>query len=66
MYAGSLPLLIGTPLALGSYFGLIALAAMLPALIWRLLDEERFLAKNLAGYTEYRAKVRWRMIPGVF
>jgi len=66
MYAGSLPMLIGIPLALGSYWGLLALAAMMPALIWRLLDEERFLAKNLPGYRDYCAKVRSRMIPGVF
>jgi protein-S-isoprenylcysteine O-methyltransferase Ste14 len=39
---------------------------MIPFLIWRLFDEERFLAKNLPGYTEYCAKVRWRMVPGVF
>ena len=66
MYAGSLPMLIGIPLALGSYWGLLALAAMMPALIWRLLDEERFLAKNLPGYRDYCAKVRSRMIPGIF
>jgi len=66
MYAGSLPMLIGIPLALGSYWGLLALAAMLPALIWRLLDEEQFLARNLPGYKEYCAKVRSRMIPGIF
>jgi protein-S-isoprenylcysteine O-methyltransferase Ste14 len=39
---------------------------MPPALIWRLIDEEKFLAKNLPGYTEYLEKVRWRLIPGVF
>ena len=66
MYAGSLPLLVGTPLALGSYWGLLALAAMMPVLIWRLFDEERFLSQNLAGYTEYCAKVRWRLLPGVW
>jgi protein-S-isoprenylcysteine O-methyltransferase Ste14 len=66
MYAGGLLLFIGTPLALGSYWGLLAFVATLPALIWRLLDEEKFLAKNLPGYVEYCAKVRWRLIPGVF
>ncbi len=66
MYSGVLILLFGTPLALGSYWGLLALAAMVPALVWRLFDEERFLAKNLPGYEEYQAKVRWRLIPGVF
>jgi protein-S-isoprenylcysteine O-methyltransferase Ste14 len=66
MYAGSLLYLLGIPLALGSYWGLLVLVAVLPALIWRLLDEEQFLAKKLPGYVEYRAKVRWRLIPKVF
>ena len=66
MYAGGLLYLLGTPLALGSYWGLLALAAMSPFLLWRLFDEERFLSKNLPGYAEYCAKVRWRLIPGVF
>src|SRR5262249_24380875 len=66
MYASALLYLIGTPLALGSYWGLVPLAVMLPFLVWRLLDEERFLAKNLPGYTEYQATVRCRLIPLVW
>ena len=66
MYAGALPLLIGTPLALGSWAGLIALALFMPALIWRLLDEERFLHEHLLGYTEYTRKVRYRLLPFVW
>ncbi len=66
MYAGGSLLFIGTPLALGSYWGLLTFAIVLPALIWRLLDEEKFLAKNLPGYIDYCAKVGWRLIPGVF
>jgi protein-S-isoprenylcysteine O-methyltransferase Ste14 len=66
MYAGSLLYLLGMPLALGSYWGLLVLAATMPFLIWRLFDEERFLSRNLPGYTEYCAKVRWRLMPGVF
>jgi protein-S-isoprenylcysteine O-methyltransferase Ste14 len=50
MYAGSLFMLAGIPIALGSWWGLLVLVAILPALIWRLLDEERFLARNLADY----------------
>ena len=66
MYAGGSLLFIGTPLALGSYWGLLAFVAVLPALIWRLLNEEKFLAKNLPGYADYCARVRWRLIPGIF
>jgi protein-S-isoprenylcysteine O-methyltransferase Ste14 len=53
----------GTPLALGSYTGFIPFAGMLPVLIWRLLDEERILATNLPGYSDYLASVRYRLIP---
>ena len=66
MYASAALYLLGTPLALGSYWGLVALAAMVPFLIWRLVDEERFLAKNLRGYTEYQERVRHRLVPFVW
>ena len=66
MYAGALVMLLGIPIALGSWWGLLALAAMMPALIWRLLDEEKFLARNLPGYAEYQEKVRYRLIPLVW
>jgi protein-S-isoprenylcysteine O-methyltransferase Ste14 len=66
MYAGSFLYLLGTPLALGSYWGLLPLAVMIPSVIWRLFDEERFLSKNLPGYAAYCDKLRWRLIPGVF
>src|SRR5262249_5253564 len=58
MYASASLYLLGTPLALGSYWGFVAMAAMMPFLIWRLLDEERFLARNLPGYVEYQQRVR--------
>ena len=66
MYAGALLYLVGTPLALGSYWGLVPLAAMLPFLIWRLLDEERLLARNLPGYPEYQKWVRCRLVPWIW
>jgi protein-S-isoprenylcysteine O-methyltransferase Ste14 len=66
MYAAALGMLIGIPIALGSFVGLIACAAIAPALMWRLLDEEKFLATNLSGYIEYQKKVPHRLIPGVW
>jgi protein-S-isoprenylcysteine O-methyltransferase Ste14 len=66
MYASGFLYLLGTPLALGSYWGLLALAAMMPFLIWRLFDEERFLANNLPGYSEYQTKVRHHLVPFVW
>jgi protein-S-isoprenylcysteine O-methyltransferase Ste14 len=66
MYASALLYLIGTPLALGSYWGLVALGVMLPFLIWRLIDEEQVLARELPGYADYQARVRYRLIPGIW
>ena len=63
MYASASLYLLGTPLALGSYWGLVPIVLTLPFLIWRLLDEERFLVKNLAGYTDYQRRVRYRLVP---
>lgn len=63
MYATALVMMAGIPLALGSLWGLLALAAMLPALVWRILDEETLLAAELPGYTEYKQKARYRLIP---
>jgi protein-S-isoprenylcysteine O-methyltransferase Ste14 len=66
MYASALLYLVGTPLALGSFWGLFALVFMLPFLLWRLLDEERFLAKNLPGYSEYQKQVHHHLVPYVW
>ena len=66
MYASALLYLAGTPLALGSCWGLAPLAGTLPFLIWRLFDEERFLRERLPGYTEYQQKVRHRLVPRIW
>lgn len=63
MYSGVLVMVIGTPLALGSYWGLAFLALTMPILIWRILDEEKTLKKELPGYIEYAQKVRYRLVP---
>jgi protein-S-isoprenylcysteine O-methyltransferase Ste14 len=66
MYAGALVMFLGIPIALGSWWGLLVIVAMMPVLIWRLLDEEKFLARNLPGYVEYQKKVRHRLIPQIW
>jgi protein-S-isoprenylcysteine O-methyltransferase Ste14 len=65
-YAGSFLYLLGMPLALGSYWGLLVLVPMTAAVIWRLFDEEQMLASALPGYAEYQRIVRWRLIPRIF
>jgi protein-S-isoprenylcysteine O-methyltransferase Ste14 len=66
MYAGALVMLIGIPLALDSWWGLVVLLFMTPVLVWRLLDEEKFLSRNLPGYVEYQRKVQYRLVPFIW
>jgi protein-S-isoprenylcysteine O-methyltransferase Ste14 len=66
MYAGALVLMAGVPLALGSWWGLPPLGPFTAVIVWRLLDEERFLEARLAGYAAYRQKTRHRLVPGVW
>lgn len=66
MYSGALLMLVGIPVALGSWWGEWANVVMTAALVWRLLDEERFLAANLPGYLEYRETVKFRLVPFVW
>ena len=66
MYAAALTLMLGIPLALGSWWGLIAFAPGVPGLVWRILDEERLLKRDLPGYAEYAQRMRFRLIPGLF
>jgi protein-S-isoprenylcysteine O-methyltransferase Ste14 len=66
MYAGVLIMAAGTPLALGSWVGLLLLAITAPVLIWRILDEESLLRTELSGYTAYTHDVRYRLVPFVW
>jgi protein-S-isoprenylcysteine O-methyltransferase Ste14 len=63
MYASASLYILGTPLALGSYWGLLPIVVVIPFLIWRIFDEEEFLTENLRGYSEYRERVRYRLVP---
>jgi protein-S-isoprenylcysteine O-methyltransferase Ste14 len=63
MYMGVLVMIVGLPLALGSWLGLWILVLTVPGLILRILDEEKLLQKELPGYPEYLQKVRYRLVP---
>jgi protein-S-isoprenylcysteine O-methyltransferase Ste14 len=63
MYTGVLIMVLGVPLALASWWGLAIIALVFPVLIWRILDEEKLLEKDLTGYPEYEQKVRYRLVP---
>jgi protein-S-isoprenylcysteine O-methyltransferase Ste14 len=66
MYAGAILYLVGMPLLLGSPRGLTLTPILILALAWRIVREERTLRAELPGYTEYAARVRYRLIPHVW
>jgi len=66
MYSGALLLLLAMPLALGSWWSVLLVVPFFPVLVWRILDEENFLRKDLQGYAEYMQRVRYRLVPWVW
>ena len=66
MYFGALIMMVGVPLALDSYWGLVTIVPMAIVLVFRILDEEQALSQELAGYTEYTQKVHSRLVPYVW
>ena len=66
MYTSTIVMFFTMPLILGSYWALIPMLFYIPIIVLRILDEEQLLHSDLAGYTEYCAKVCWRLLPFVW
>lgn len=66
MYIGAIIMLLGIPPALGSWFGLFTILPISLVIICRLQEEEKFLVKHLAGYSEYSKKVKYRLLPFIW
>jgi len=66
MYSVGLFLWLWIPLALGSFVALPVVVLIAPVLVWRLLNEEKFLRRELPGYAEYCRRTQYRLIPFVW
>jgi protein-S-isoprenylcysteine O-methyltransferase Ste14 len=66
MYVGDVIMMVGIPLSLGSYWGLLFVLPGVATLVFRILDEETLLTHDLAGYSEYTQRVRYRLMPYVW
>jgi len=66
MYSGSVIMMVGVPLALDSYWGLVFVIPALAALALRIRDEEELLQQQLSGYSEYEQQVHYRLVPFVW
>ena len=66
MYVGDVIMMVGIPLALGSYWALLLVIPGVLMLVSRILDEEKMLTQELGGYREYTQRVRYRLLPYVW
>jgi protein-S-isoprenylcysteine O-methyltransferase Ste14 len=66
MYASATLMFFATPIALGSWWGLLPMTAVPLVLVPRILNEEKVLREELKGYTDYCNEVRWRILPYVW
>jgi protein-S-isoprenylcysteine O-methyltransferase Ste14 len=66
MYSFALLLMIGAPLVLSAWWGLVASLVAIPLLVARTLGEEAVLLTGLTGYREYIEKVPFRLLPWIW
>jgi protein-S-isoprenylcysteine O-methyltransferase Ste14 len=66
MYLGYLMMMLAMPVALGSMAGVPIFSLYIPLMISRILNEEKVLARDLPGYAEYRRRIRYRLLPGIW
>ena len=66
MYLATLAIYLSTPLVLGSFWALIPASFYVPLLVLRIRDEEALLRRELPGYADYCAKLRWRLVPRIW
>jgi len=65
-YAGGILADVAGPLSLGSLWALIPGLLLSAVIIYRTAREDEVLQKELAGYTDYARRVRYRLLPGVW
>lgn len=66
LYAGAILMAIFLPIALGSLWGLLPAVLAVLALVLRIKFEEEMLLKGMDGYADYQARVKYKLIPGIY
>ena len=66
MYLGVLVMYLLTPIALGSWWAMPIFLMFIPLLVWRILDEEKVLLRDLPSYNEYCQERRYRLLPRIW
>ena len=66
MYMATVILFLAMPLVLGASISFVIMLCYIPLIIMRIRNEEQVLEKDLSGYSEYKKKVRYRLIPHIW
>lgn len=66
MYSATLLLFLSMPIVLGSVYSFLIFLAYPFIIAKRIKAEEEFLEKELSGYSEYKKKVKYRLIPFIW
>src|SRR5512143_1571794 len=66
MYVAAMLMMLATPLALGSWWAMLAAAPTVAMFVARIANEETMLHEELPGYSEYTRRTRYRLVPGVW
>ena len=66
MYSATLIIFLTMPLVLNSIWSFALMLLYIPIIVKRIRNEETVLERNLAGYTEYKKRVRYRLIPFIW
>lgn len=66
MYAVTIWLFLSIPVVLGSWLSLLCFLPYIPVIITRIINEEKVLENGLEGYSDYKKRVKYRLIPFIF
>ena len=66
MYTATIGMFLSMPIVMGSWWAFLAMIPYIPLIICRIKDEEILLIDELDGYSEYKRKVKWRLIPYIW
>ena len=66
MYLGAALIIVMTPIAMSSLYGLLISVPLIVVIVLRILDEEKMLVLELDGYEQYCKEVKYRLIPYIW
>ena len=66
MYTATIGMFLAMPIVMGSWWSFLTMIPYIPIIVCRIKDEEILLTEELDGYSEYKQKVKYRIIPFIW